>query len=42
MGIKTFIIWTLAIFESVDKARICTGLARQGGQQAMIKKIMLS
>jgi len=39
---KTFFIWVTAIIDSMDKARICTGLALQGGQQKRIKEIMLS
>jgi hypothetical protein len=38
---NTFLTWIVAVFDSIDKARVCTGLARQGGQQAKIKRIML-
>jgi hypothetical protein len=38
---KKIFTWILTVFEAVDKARVCTGLARQGGQQAKIKQIML-
>jgi hypothetical protein len=41
MGMKTLWQWISTIFESVKKARICMELARQGGQQDRIAKIML-
>jgi len=38
---KTLWSWISAIFESIEKAKICTALARQGGQQDRIERIML-